>query len=244
MLKLVCLIVLCSATSTRAEPECSRFHYEEKTLEKMVRLEFLVEQFKVEMDNFRIEKKVILNEIRKDVSNEIAKLRQSVEVDKATHADALSEMEKVYTNLTEVHRALQQLQATQKMVAFSAKKIQNQSPSSGDVLIFFETVQDTDGTYNNRTGRFVAPVSGTYVLTAHLCSASGNTIKFALRNNGVVVARSSVYNEHNCNSLEAFVKVDTGHEMYVTVSNSGVNIYQDDTTRWNTFSARLFHGML
>ncbi|WAQ95331.1 hypothetical protein MAR_028021 [Mya arenaria] len=224
MLKLVCLIVLCSATSTRAEPECSRFHYEEKTLEKMVRLEFLVEQFKVEMDNFRIEKKVILNEIRKDVSNEIAKLRQSVEVDKATHADALSEMEKVYTNLTEVHRALQQLQ--------------------GDVLIFFETVQDTDGTYNNRTGRFVAPVSGTYVLTAHLCSASGNTIKFALRNNGVVVARSSVYNEHNCNSLEAFVKVDTGHEMYVTVSNSGVNIYQDDTTRWNTFSARLFHGML
>jgi len=44
---LQCTAVICS------EPSCSRFHYEEKLLEKMVRLEFQVEQMKEERQQLR-----------------------------------------------------------------------------------------------------------------------------------------------------------------------------------------------
>ncbi|XP_052791021.1 uncharacterized protein LOC128225024 [Mya arenaria] len=244
MFKLVCLLIICSTTATRAEPECSRFHYEEKTLEKMVRLEFLMEQFKNEMGNFRKEKEDTFTEIKKDVANDMKKVRDSVEADKATLARTLSDLEIVNNNLTaQASKAIEHLQVVKKRVSFSAKTVESKSSSNGCAIIFSETVQDTDGAYNNKSGKFVAPVPGFYLFTTHLCSIAGNVIRFAIRRNEDVVARSSVYNAHNCNTLEAHINVKTGHEVYVTYEIGGHLILSDDNTRWNTFAGRLVYNL-
>jgi len=54
--------VICS------EPGCSRFHYEEKLLEKMVRLEFQVEQMKEERQQLRDALADLRTEVRKQKS--------------------------------------------------------------------------------------------------------------------------------------------------------------------------------
>ncbi|WAQ95330.1 hypothetical protein MAR_028020 [Mya arenaria] len=227
MMKLVCLLLSCFTTVTHAEPECSRYHYEEKTLEKMVRLEFVVEQFKVEMDNFRKEKEDTITEIKKDVANEMNNARKSVEADKATKlARALSEFQAMKHNMTdEISKAIQQLQDAKKRVFFSAKT----------------TLTDTDDAYNNKTGIFMAPVSGTYVFNTQICSTT-NIIYFAININKVAIARSSTYNVYNCNMVEAFAEVQVGSEVYVTVEIGHSKILQDDNTRWNTFHGRLLYS--
>ncbi|WAQ95332.1 C1QL4-like protein [Mya arenaria] len=210
----------------------------------MVRLEFLVEQFKEEMNNFRREKDETFTEIRNEVASEVTKAKESVEADKETLARALSDLQMVNNNLTaQASKAIEHLQDAKKRVSFSAKTVESKSSSYGEVIIFSETVQDTDCAYNNKSGKFVVPVPGTYVFTTHLCVYSGNTIYFAIRHNVDVVARSSVFNSANCNTLETIRNVNTGHEVYVTYEISGHKVYPDDSTRWNTFSGRLIYDM-
>jgi hypothetical protein len=56
---LMTVVVTCSS-----EPQCSKFHYEEKLLEKMIRTEILVENMKKQ-----------INDIETRVTGELAKLK-------------------------------------------------------------------------------------------------------------------------------------------------------------------------
>lgn len=53
----------------KAEPTCSRFHYEEQTLEKLIRLQIFVEKMKEEIDQSRAEVKDTLKKLEEERIN-------------------------------------------------------------------------------------------------------------------------------------------------------------------------------
>ena len=59
------------------EPGCSRFHYEEKLLEKMVRLEFQVEQMKKERQQLRDALANMRTEVRMQMTTMEGELRKN-----------------------------------------------------------------------------------------------------------------------------------------------------------------------
>ena len=54
--------------------------------------------------------------------------------------------------------------------AFSAYWLSEIDPTPPEELIFTRTLLDTDGVYNNRTGKFLVPQSGVYIFFSTLCS--------------------------------------------------------------------------
>jgi len=60
----ICLFILCSAVTALQELHCSRFHYEEKLLEKVIRSEIRIETIDAAVEK-----------VRKDMVAEIQTLR-------------------------------------------------------------------------------------------------------------------------------------------------------------------------
>ena len=75
----VCLILVSIWTSCSSEPECSRFHYEEKTLEKIIKTEFVVDKLKSELKESDGTTKAELEKIRTDlekINSELVALKE------------------------------------------------------------------------------------------------------------------------------------------------------------------------
>ena len=55
------------------------------------------------------------------------------------------------------------------LYVFDATWIENLNPSVGDAIIFSRDMLNEKGVYNKDSGKFTAPVNGTYMFTATLC---------------------------------------------------------------------------
>lgn len=81
MYKIIVLLVLCLQEQVHCEPHCSRFHYEEKTLEKMIRLEIFVDKLRAEIEETSKRTSDMLDNLQKlklQFSNELTDLQDEV----------------------------------------------------------------------------------------------------------------------------------------------------------------------
>jgi hypothetical protein len=87
------VIVACSS-----EPHCSKFHYEEKLLEKMIRTEMFVENMKKQIDDIEARVTGALAELKEDTvtwKGEIETMQESSEANLITLQEkAKSELDK------------------------------------------------------------------------------------------------------------------------------------------------------
>lgn len=200
------------------EPKCSKFDFEEKLLEKMVRMEHKTEILTEKYDELLLE----MNDMKAALLNFN---RSLLEISENTRSElaAITHRSSVY--------------------AFSAYWITDTSPSVGHNLIFSRTLLDTDGVYNNKTGEFTAPTSGIYMFASNLCIHNGQSVRVEFVSAVSIFGRfrvsDDVYSE--CSSGTVIGHVENGSKVWVKVIEiePGNVFHNDEKYTFNSFTGHL-----
>ncbi|WAR11056.1 C1QT3-like protein [Mya arenaria] len=197
------------------EPRCSRFDFEERLLEKIVRLEVAMEQIKDQTSatGNRLE----------NCMHGVDKLTLDLNDDK----DGLVELKKDFAVFkTGILNSFEE-KSRVPTILFKATK---------------ETLSNYGNGYDSNTGIFDAPVSGSYLFTVHLCSEPGIYIVSNLVNDGRIQTTDSNYEKEGkvCNTSEAILYLEVSSKVWVEMLGGG-NKIREDGHRFSYFSGVLLH---
>ncbi|XP_060592693.1 heavy metal-binding protein HIP-like [Ruditapes philippinarum] len=236
--KIVFLLFLLTSGRNCEEPRCSKYDFEEKVLEKMVRIEFQMERLKLEVEQCvnRVEN------IKTEVSDQMKTKQQELE-------NGFETSMKEVSNVTSAVKAkLLELQDTvTPTVAFKARLNVNTAVVGGQTIVFPVFIFKEGDAYNPGTGKFTAPVSGVYMFSLAFCVYLKETLTVSLMIEGTRYSTSLFYGDGGTgcsNSADTVAIVTAGKKVWVEVlpggTSSGTIIYQD-SKRWNTFSGALIN---
>lgn len=107
------ILIVTASHYIYSEPQCSKFHYEEKLLEKMIRLEFTVENIKKEVKDIQHQVKTTLGELQTERNawdNKLMTLKESgiLSMDNAIQ-DTKAQIEKEVKKLSDERESWEQL---------------------------------------------------------------------------------------------------------------------------------------
>mgnify|MGYP000123813995 CR=1 FL=1 len=106
-------------------------------------------------------------------------------------------------------------------------------------IVFDHAVTNIGDGYNQNHGVFVAPIAGTYVLTATLVSGGGSNTWGHFVVNGVTLAKFDLHNENNEQSTQTvIVDMYAGDDVSVQSTKLGGGISGD---RYSSFSGFLLY---
>ncbi|WAR11234.1 hypothetical protein MAR_036310 [Mya arenaria] len=147
ILRIAILIVLLSNKAIADEPKCySRFDYDEKMIEKMIRAEIKLEEFAKRMDL----NDATVGDIKTDVRNKIQTAKEDVSMD-------LNDFIQKY-----VANSTGQLEK----IAFYASLSDDISKTTASApLVFNNVITNIGGGYEPSTGLFTAPTNGLFVFS-------------------------------------------------------------------------------
>ncbi|XP_053394393.1 uncharacterized protein LOC128555610 isoform X2 [Mercenaria mercenaria] len=189
------------------EPVCSRFHYEEQTLEKMIRQEIFVEKMKADIDDSKqqvVDAIVDLRNERNKFAADFEKLKNDVETLNGNLENALNGS------------------VVTPIVAFKAHVVSENSLSNRNVIIFSKNIFNTGGAYDNATGIFKAPSGGIYLFTTQICLSGSTYSYFGITVNGERISQSLLGDNQwtKCYTMDAIVKVNKGADVTVKCISS------------------------
>ncbi|XP_053400226.1 collagen alpha-2(VIII) chain-like [Mercenaria mercenaria] len=201
------------------EPACSKFDFEEKLLEKVIRLEIKVEQIVEEMKKTTtdVEQRV------ENAENDAVKFQEDIK-------KTMNTMEKKFTAFEENISA--------PNIAFNARRTSSLNANKNDLVVFDTVILNEGEGYDSATGIFTAPESGLYDFAAHVCIVGGKGANFAIVVEGTEVATSSHYSSNNnCNSVTAVAKVKSEERVSIKILHASYLHY--DQYRLNSFAGAL-----
>ncbi|XP_052774985.1 uncharacterized protein LOC128213377 [Mya arenaria] len=208
--------LLALAQSLDSEPKCSRFDYEERLLEKMVRLEWQFERLQEEWRESR---------------SAMVDGRAKVEIALQGHLERLvdaEEMARVSVSVSE--RRIEEV-------------ILNVTETANKALLKLD--ENIGAGYTPSSGKFTSPTSGLYMFTIQLCVEKDSSMYFELIKGGTDrLQMSRIYNagSSQCNTADAFVMLAMNETVAVQATSSySINIQTDDSIFWNTFAGVLLH---
>ncbi|XP_060584361.1 uncharacterized protein LOC132740472 [Ruditapes philippinarum] len=251
------LVTLLFITAVLSEPECSRFHYEEQTLNKMIRQEIAMEKLQADMAATQQQVFDTLGKLTEttqqlsdDWNNEKIKLeRETNDFMEGTNKSIQNEMAKlkrVTNEMTEeTNRSIRNFAADlEKLkgptVAFRSKDLVDLTPSSGETLVFKTTTLNEGLGYDNKSGIFTAPVAGTYTFSVQFCVRYGKEMYFAIVADGVEIKKGWFYEEkyNKCYATDTVAELQKNSKVYIKCSvRSSLLVFSSDY--WNTFSGVL-----
>ena len=126
--------------------------------------------------------------------------------------------------------------------AFAAYWLTNDYATLNTVLIFSKTLFDEDASYNNRTGIYTVPASGTYLFTSILCVGPGDYASVDIVADGarigVLILADNVY--QSCTSGTAVASLHRNAQVWLTViSISGKCRNNESSDSFNYFAGHL-----
>ncbi|XP_045169896.2 uncharacterized protein LOC123532503 [Mercenaria mercenaria] len=227
------LIILLLQGNVFGEPHCSKFHYEEQILEKIIRLEFQMERYKSEMEN--TQKRTL------DTLNELENFREKL----STEFNGIKEQNRLeLENRSEDFKILKD-SVSIPTVAFRSRSPSTTNPKSGDKIVFTETLHDSAHSYDNKTGIFTAPVAGTYLFNVQLCLATGTRYTYyAIYVESTAVTGTLLYDssERFCSSATAIVHLRKDDNVYIRVPDTNGNALRETSLERNMFSGVLLNN--
>ncbi|XP_045176030.2 heavy metal-binding protein HIP-like [Mercenaria mercenaria] len=238
---LICIMLVAPCCT---EPHCSKFHYEESLLEKMIRTEILVQNMKKEIGD-------IQNQVRESLANlkeETNTWKTEIETLQENSKTKLAELsEKASSELDKNMQKVDDLKgrAVLPNVVFNAKKVINDSPGSGNTIVFTEIILNLGEAYSPDTGVFTAPHGGTYLITVQLCVDGSKYIDYGLVVDEVYMNVARYQDNHAvvcCYGSTTTVSLKPGSKVWVKVvnrSSSGTLLYGSNSNYWNTFTGVL-----
>ncbi|XP_052761726.1 uncharacterized protein LOC128204350 [Mya arenaria] len=254
------LLVSMTVASEPSCPACSKYDYEEKVLERMIRMEFAFE--KVLKENKAVSKTVEQDLTRIKEENE--RLHATVDALKDQQEQAerklVSLMEEVERNqsstlekiVSDSNTTLEQTiaafndikdQIATQLVYFHARSPKTSSLSTGEVIVY-KTVETNQGNgYSTTTGKFTAPVRGLYLFFMHTCTPTNKYTYLQILKEGSVLIASEHFDKDysTCSSSQAFVQLDAGETVWVQCSTSS-HLYEGLPYRWTSFGGALIHN--
>ena len=136
-------------------------------------------------------------------------------------------------------------------ICFQASRIDSGGTGKQGTIIFNTTYVNLGGGYDSSTGKFTAPINGTYHFNFH-CFTAGNTGGAALGSGSTFAAKFQVDSSDPTGQQKSYVNISANNysnvsmDYIVTLSASqDVLVYvtdsylYSDTTAWNQFSGRL-----
>ncbi|XP_060554033.1 heavy metal-binding protein HIP-like isoform X2 [Ruditapes philippinarum] len=225
------------------EPHCSKYDFEEKVLEKMVRMEFQMERMKSEMEQTvkSVDRK--LNEMVEKQEKHTLSIKTTQEkFDETIEALQNKTSEIIDTKLKELQILKDQI--VTPTVVFKARLNANTAAPAGQVIVFPTVLFNEGDAYSNDTGEFTATTNGTYLFTIALCVQANKYLYVGIMVDGVAYTRTNIYGDANygCHTADTIAVLKAGQSVWVqsSVSSSG-NILQHSSSYWNTFSGVLLH---
>ena len=133
-------------------------------------------------------------------------------------------------------------------IVFNAKTVTNTSLSSGQTLVFSSVISNIGSAYSSTTGKFTAPVNGTYSFTVQLCLAyTGRVQQFSIVLDGNIILAlydsSSMHTTIRTLPSTVPVYLKQGQKVWVSYSGGYCSrcVYQNPNC-WNQFSGTLVHN--
>ncbi|XP_052812327.1 C1q-related factor-like [Mya arenaria] len=226
---LVILTLYCKCPGS-TEPRCSRFQFEERMLEKLIRLEVAMEQMKDQTS--------VTGNRLENCMHEMDRLTLDLNDAKDEHVELKKDLANFKTGL------LNSIEEKSRVptILFKATKVSNKTPNQGQIIVFKETLSNYGNGYDNNTGIFDAPVSGSYFFTVHLCPEPGAYIVSHLINGGRILTTDSNYDKDGlvCNTSEAVVYLEKQSKVWVEIFNSEPKI-KEDYHRFSYFTGVILH---
>ncbi|XP_060552788.1 complement C1q tumor necrosis factor-related protein 6-like [Ruditapes philippinarum] len=167
-------IFFCSLALLSAEQSCSKFHYEEQTLRKMITVEILVDKLKADVD----ETKGNLHDTLAYITTE--------------RTESTKMLKQITSRIVDIENILKDLKPEKdkaEIIHFSARGIKNKSPAIKETLVFSSIMSNNGSAYDKTTGIFTAPVGGLYMFNLQLCITSDKYLYFEIVANDQAIFR-------------------------------------------------------
>ncbi|XP_052762501.1 uncharacterized protein LOC128205109 [Mya arenaria] len=247
------LLVSMTFASEPSCPACSKYDYDQKVLERMVRMEFAFEKLgeKVEqnLNNIKDEKERLhaVVDVMKDQQEQAE--RRLVSVMEEVERNQSSRLEKVVTDEVEqMNVAFNKIQdqIASALVYFHARSPQITILSTGEVIVYSAVETNQGNGYSSTTGKFTAPARGLYLFFMHTCTPSTKFAYLQIVKEGSVLIADVHYNKdmYICSSSQVFVQLDAGETVWVQCSAGGTNrqLYENHSYQWSSFGGALIHN--
>ena len=131
---------------------------------------------------------------------------------------------------------------TTPTIVFNTHTVTSRSPSTGQTVVFSSVLSNIGSGYSSSTGKFTAPVNGTYSFTVQLCiySTSGH---FSLVLDGNAVTKLQDYNTGDYTTVSTTVPLflKQGQKVWVQSAASCSSCLMQYSYCWNRFSGSLVH---
>lgn len=317
------LLVVCISSRRRVEASdsefvCSKFPYEEKLLEKMIRMEIKVEDMvkeikntqehvrtildsmEMKMEDFASKYKTLAENVTKvfvdakadlelykeamknenirfkdnlkteidikgndidifiaNSTNELQLYKESLEteIDEKkkevdTYKDAVTDelktfMENITTDVDSKIADLELLEVKlgNPAVAFNVHKPLDLSIGTNEVFQYSDVLLNKGDGFNKDTGKFIAPITGIYYFSAHVCANGGKFVHYGIAVGSSVLASSSQREDtdSSCGSVSVVATVRGGEDVYVKclAGNPHEAQINEGPYRWNSFTGVL-----
>jgi hypothetical protein len=132
-------------------------------------------------------------------------------------------------------------------IAFKARGPTDLSLATGQTIIFANNMLNKGEAYNNNTGIFTAPMSGTYIFMIHLCITS-NKQNYGIMVDDTVYTSGTFYDSATtiCYTADALLVLNGGERVYAKClyGTSGNVLFEYTSSTynyWSTFSGLLVH---
>lgn len=237
------------------EPQCSKFHYEEKLLEKMIRQEISVDAMRKEIETSRNQVETALNTLQNEriiwEKSLQAKSDKSATdlaaVIQETKTKVQEEMTKLENKKTKWNSELKDFVRIQELVLFSARNPKDTKLTSGLIMVFTEVLLNEGGAYNKANGVFTVPYDGVYTFSVQLCVYPGRRVDFAFMANDKPFKHVRIYRHStsyfSCYNYDAVTIVRKNDQVTIKVTDcsSGTILGENIGHFWNMFSGRLLY---
>ncbi|XP_045206954.2 uncharacterized protein LOC123559205 [Mercenaria mercenaria] len=242
------------------EPVCSRFDYEEKLLEKMVRSEIKLEQMVEEMKKTKESVATIATNMQQRAENmESNSIRlQGLTNETLTRfgEDISKEKNKLTALLTKALTRFTEDIAEEKnkltalaekmtpvpVVAFNARRSSTVTVSSGGTVVFDTVLMNEREGYDRAAGIFTAPHNGLYYFAAHVCNQGNTGVNYAIVVDNNQITSSTQYdndNVYSCSSVNTVVMMKSADRAWIKCLSS--SNFHHDAHRWNSFVGSLLN---
>ncbi|XP_045172772.2 complement C1q tumor necrosis factor-related protein 5-like [Mercenaria mercenaria] len=239
MFTVLMLLTATAAALNAAEPQCSRFHYEEQTLAKVIKLEILVQKMKEDLDSTQRQVLDKMLELENDKEKMKVELDTEMETIKTEFKQVKEKSEADLSRLTEEVKKTTDAAIKPPTAAFLAKELTNITPKSGEVLVFKTSMLNEGHGYDNTSGIFTAPTEGVYLFTIQLCVSPKSVPQYIIVADDKYLKRGYFYDKENdsCHTADAVAILKPKSRVWVTTSTN--QPLQQGGYYWNTFSGVL-----
>ncbi|XP_052787000.1 uncharacterized protein LOC128222163 [Mya arenaria] len=250
------LLVSATVASEPSCPACSKYDYEEKLLERMIRVQFAYEKLdekmeqnlnKIEQEKARLHKIVDdLKDQQEQAGRRLASLMQEVERNQSSTLDMV--VANSNNTLEQIRAAFNNIKEPVLIPAvfFHARSPQTSSVTTGEIIVYKTGETNQGNGYSAITGKFTAPVQGLYMFFMHTCTNTKKNAYLQIVKDGINLIANDQYDANGitCSSSQVFVNLDIGENVWVqcSVGASTVQLYHDERYRWTSFGGALIHN--